>query len=182
MGSAFDLQPTLTGDRMRVRPVCAEDWDAFYAVAHDPLIWAVHPFHDRWQEPVCCQFIAEGLASGGGLIIEDRADDMAIGSSRYRLADDAASVEIGWTFLARSHWGGIYNREVKRLMLAHTFGFVDTVTFRIGATNGRSRTAIERIGATLTPRVDWTAVHGVAVQHVEYEIAREAFARGPLAG
>jgi len=35
-------------------------------------------------------------------------------------------VEIGWTFLARSHWGGATDREVKRLMLDHALSFVDT--------------------------------------------------------
>jgi hypothetical protein len=28
-------------------------------------------------------------------------------------------VEIGWTFLASSHWGGATNRGVRRLMLDH---------------------------------------------------------------
>ena len=175
------LQPLLAGSLVRLRPMRADDWDAFYAVVRDPLIWAQHPFHTRWQEPVARAFFADGLASGGGLMIEDVADGAVIGGSRYKCADDAASVEIGWTFLARSHWGGTYNREVKRLMLAHAFGFFDTVTFRIDATNRRSRTAIGRIGAVLTPRVELTEVEGVPVEHVIYTIDRAGFATGPLA-
>ena len=107
------------------------------------------------------------------------------GSSARRATGSAGggkSVEIGWTFLARSHWDGAFNREVKRLMLAHAFKFVDIVTFRIGATNGRSRAAIERIGAVLTPDVDWTEVEGVPVEHVVYAIGREDFASGLLSG
>jgi hypothetical protein len=46
-------------------------------------------------------------------------------------------VEFGWTFLARSHWGGATDREVKRLMLDHALSFVDTVVFWAGETNWR---------------------------------------------
>ena len=51
----------------------------------------------------------------------DKASGAIIGSSRFQNHDpaDGGSVEIGWTFLARSHWGGSYNAEMKRLMLAH---------------------------------------------------------------
>ena len=51
------------------------------------------------------------------------------------------------TFLARSHWGGTYNGEMKRLMLAHAFRFVESVLFLIGPRNVRSQRAIEKIGA-----------------------------------
>jgi RimJ/RimL family protein N-acetyltransferase len=33
----------------------------------------------------------------------------------------AREIEIGWTFLARRHWGGHINGEIKRLMLIHAF-------------------------------------------------------------
>jgi len=70
-----------------------------------------------------------------------------IGSSRFHCYDLVRSeIEIGWTFLARSHWGGAYNAELKRLMLAHAFKFVDNVIFFIGATNIRSQRAMEKIG------------------------------------
>jgi RimJ/RimL family protein N-acetyltransferase len=81
-----------------------------------------------------------------------RADDFealyVIGSSRYFGYDEAKSeIEIGWTFLARSHWGGRYNAEMKRLMLEHAFRFVQRVVFLIGPPNLRSQKAIEKIGA-----------------------------------
>ena len=53
----------------------------------------------------------------------------------------------GWTFLARSHWGGEYNREMKRLMLDHAFRFVGRVVFLIDSANHRSQRATEKIGA-----------------------------------
>jgi N-acetyltransferase len=59
---------------------------------------------------------------------------------------ETSEVEIGWTFLARSHWGGKYNREIKQLMLRHAFRFVKRVVFLIGLQNVRSQKAIEKLG------------------------------------
>jgi RimJ/RimL family protein N-acetyltransferase len=70
-----------------------------------------------------------------------------IGSSRYHGYDEAKSeIEIGWTFLARSHWGGTWNRELKELMLRHAFQFVQSVIFKVGPQNWRSQRAVEKIG------------------------------------
>ncbi len=145
---SFELQPTLTGALVTLRPLRADDFDALFAVAGDPLIWEQHPASDRWQEPVFRRFVADGLASGGALIVFDNATGNVIGSSRYHGYDaDRSEIEIGWTFLARSHWGGRYNGEMKRLMLDHAFRFVDRVLFLIGPDNIRSQRAVERIGA-----------------------------------
>ena len=43
-------------------PCAADDWDALFAVASDPLIWEQHPAHDRWQEPVFRAFFDDALA------------------------------------------------------------------------------------------------------------------------
>lgn len=143
----FDLQPTLTGTLLELRPLRPEDFPALFAVASDPLIWEQHPEPDRYTRPVFEKFFQGALDSAGAFVVIDRSDGRVIGSSRYYGYDPAASeVEIGWTFLARSHWGGRYNREMKRLMLDHAFRFVDRVVFRIGLRNLRSRRAIERIG------------------------------------
>ena len=147
----MDWQPVLNGDRLTLRPLAPDDWQALFAVASDPLIWDIHPAHDRWQEPVFRAFFADALAGGGAVAVIDRASGAIIGSSRWQGYDPAngGSVEIGWTFLARSHWGGACNRELKRLMLAHAFGQVERVAFRVGETNLRSRRAMEKIGGRL---------------------------------
>ena len=85
-----------------------------------------------------------------------------------------SEVEIGWTFLARSHWGGRYNHEMKRLMLDFAFQHVARVTFLVGEGNRRSRTALERIGAVLTSERSDRVLHGAIVSHVVYEIRRGA--------
>ena len=124
-----------------------EDFHDLYAVASDPLIWEQHPIKDRYKEEVFKGFFRESLESGGALIAIDSKDGRVIGSSRFHGYDEEKSeIEIGWTFLARSHWGGVYNREMKQLMLRHAFKFVRSVIFLVGPQNLRSQRAMEKIG------------------------------------
>jgi RimJ/RimL family protein N-acetyltransferase len=145
-----DLQPTLVGEFVTLRPLQPEDFDALYAVARDPLIWEQHPARDRWQHDVFRRFVDDALACRGAFVVVDRASGAIVGSTRYFGHDPLArEIEIGWTFLARSHWGGRHNAEMKRLMLAHAFTFVDTVVFHVGRDNVRSQKAVERIGGVV---------------------------------
>ena len=130
MKGTFELQPELRGDQIEVRPLRAKDWDNLFAVASDPLIWEQHPAHDRYKEEVFRAFFRGALKSGGAFAIIDRETQEIIGSSRYcQFEPENREIEIGWTFLARSHWGGKYNAELKRLMLDHAFRFVERVVF-----------------------------------------------------
>ena len=143
----FDLQPTLKGRLLGLRPLREEDFQDLYAVASDPLIWEQHPMQDRYQEEVFKGFFREAMESGGALIAIDSKNGEVIGSSRFNGYDEARSeIEIGWTFLARSRWGGKYNGEMKRLMLRHAFRFVISVVFFVGPQNLRSQRALEKIG------------------------------------
>jgi hypothetical protein len=54
------------------------------------------------------------------------------------------------------------------------------VIFLIGETNIRSRTAIERIGATLTDRQTTAQLSTGPVIHLFYSIDRAGFESGPL--
>ena len=143
----FDPQPVLAGDLLTLRPLRPDDWDALYAVASDPLIWAQHPAADRYRPDVFRAFFDDALASGGALVARDNASRAVIGSSRFHGYDaEASEVEIGWSFLARACWGGRYNGEMKHLMLDHAFKSVDRVIFVVGRQNLRSQQAVERIG------------------------------------
>jgi len=144
----FDLRPVLQGKLLMLRPLQPEDFSDLYSVAADPLIWELHPSSDRYKEEVFRAFFREGLESGGALIALDAKTGRVIGSSRFHGYDAAKNeIEIGWTFLARSHWGGVYNGEMKQLMLRHAFKFVNNVVFLVGPTNWRSQKALEKIGA-----------------------------------
>lgn len=169
---AFELQPYLAGELLELRPLTPDDWEALFAVASDPLIWEQHPASDRYQEEVFKEFFREALESGGAFVVIDRATQAIIGSSRYFGFDPAKSeIEIGWTFLARSHWGGKYNGELKRLMLDHAFKFVESVVFLIGPTNVRSQKAVEKIGGVMIERRK-KMIRGEAVEQVAYQIKK----------
>ncbi|MDR3687740.1 MAG: GNAT family N-acetyltransferase [Fimbriimonas sp.] len=144
----FELQPTLTGDRVILRPLQESDWNELFQVASDRLIWEQHPNNDRYQEPVFREFFSGAMASGGAFAAVDPAKGVIIGSTRYYgLNEEDSEIEIGWTFLARAYWGGETNREMKRMMLQHAFKYVHSVLFSIGPTNYRSQLAVLKIGA-----------------------------------
>ena len=185
----LDRQPLLKGEHLRLRPLRGEDWDALFAAASDPLIWEQHPAHDRWKEEVFRAFFADALANRGALVAIDKASGAVIGSSRFQGLDEGhkeqgggGSVEIGWTFLARSHWGGTFNHEMKRLMLAHALASVAECRFLVGESNLRSRRALEKIGARLTDRREERIMAGgQIIPHLTYVVTRADFAQGPLA-
>src|SRR4029077_16908153 len=51
-GMDFDLQPTLTGKLVQLRPLRPQDFDALFSSASDPKIWEQHPDSDRYQREV----------------------------------------------------------------------------------------------------------------------------------
>jgi RimJ/RimL family protein N-acetyltransferase len=145
---SFDLQPNLKGELIELRPLRREDWNDLFAVASDPLIWEQHPETDRYKEDVFKIFFEGALDSGGAFVVIDTKTRQIIGSTRfYGYNPEKLEIEIGWTFLARKYWGGRYNAELKQLMLAHAFKFVENVVFFVGENNFRSQRATEKIGA-----------------------------------
>jgi N-acetyltransferase len=142
-----EFQPTLIGPTITIRPISSDDWLELFAAGSDPEIWKVHPVSDRYTEPKFRKFFDEAVHSKMGFVFVDRATGRLIGSSRYHGYDpERSEIEIGWTFMVRSHWGGAANREVKRLMLDHAFTLVDTVVFWVGEENWRSQGAMTKIG------------------------------------
>lgn len=142
---------TLRGELLELRPLVEADFAALHAAASDPLIWEQHPEPDRWKEDVFLRYFQGAIDSCGAFTALDRASGAVIGSSRFCDHDPATrTIEIGWTFLVRSHWGGRHNAEMKQLMLAHAFRYVDRVIFLVGPANHRSQRALEKIGARRT--------------------------------
>ena len=171
----FDLQPNLKGDLLELRPLREDDFDALFGVASDPLIWEQHPDSDRYKPEVFKKFFRDAMDSRGALVVVDRKDGRVIGSSRYFGHEETTSeVEVGWTFLARSYWGGVFNGELKSLMLEHAFQFVDHVVFIIGPNNLRSRRAIEKIGGVHIG----SRVNNLGRESVVYRISAKGWRSG----
>ncbi len=138
----------LADDLVKLIPLQESDFDRLYQVASDPLVWEQHPANNRYQREIFEQFFAEGLNSGSAFIILDAETDQPIGSSRFYDYDESdSSIAVGYTFLARDHWGGSYNRSLKTLMLDYAFQFVERVIFHIGKNNIRSQKGTGKFGA-----------------------------------
>jgi len=171
--TAFDLQPHLKGELIELRPLTSKDWDDLFAVASDPLIWEQHPDSDRYKEDVFKVFFREAMESGGAFVTIDKKTHQIIGSTRFYGYDpEKSEIEIGWTFLARNYWGGRYNRELKQLMLAPAFKFVENVVLLVGQTNVRSQKATEKIGGIRNGIVKKADLSGRFSRSVRYVIKK----------
>jgi RimJ/RimL family protein N-acetyltransferase len=174
-----DFQPTLIGPSITIRPIAAADWPELFAAGSDPEIWKVHPASDRYTEPQFRKFFDGAVASQMAFVFVDRATGRLIGSSRYYGYDpERSEIEIGWTFIARSHWGGGANREVKRLMLDHAFTFVDTVVFWVGEENWRSQGAMTKIGGVRREGPLPTRELAGDVRHYIFEMTKARYGQG----
>ena len=175
-GVDFDLQPTLKGDLIELRPLGPQDFDALFSAASDPKIWKQHPESDRYQREVFQRFFDGALESKGAFAIIERKSGRIIGSSRYCNLDLAnREVEVGWTFLEREFWGGAYNRELKQLMLDHAFRFVDRVVFVVGENNIRSQKALTKIGASFLKKAQLPAADGSVRTNVVFVITAKSY-------
>lgn len=152
---SFDSQPTLTRSLVKLRPLNQSDKDILYSVAADPLIWEQHPVSNRHTKEEFEKFFSESIESHGALLVLNADSEVVIGSSRYfGFSKERSEVEIGWTFLARSHWGGKHNGELKQLMLEHAFKYIKTVIFYIDPDNKRSQKSVEKIGGVRDTKPD----------------------------
>jgi RimJ/RimL family protein N-acetyltransferase len=145
--NVLDLQPTLAGTCITLRPLTAQDFEELFAAASDPLVWAQHPDPSRGTREGFVSHFNSALESKGCLVAVTAPSRTVIGFSRYSKYVPGERITIGYTFLARSHWGGVANAEMKRLMLRHAFTDVPEVLFTVAEHNLRSRRAVEKLGA-----------------------------------
>ena len=173
--SDIDLQPILTGNLVTLRPLTAADFAELFGAAGDPRIWEQHPEPDRYKREVFQKFFDGALESKGAFAIIDLQTNKIIGSSRYYDHKPAGNeICIGYTFLERAYWGKGYNREAKRLMLRHAFGFVRRVLFEVGVGNVRSQKALGNIGAQRVGRIEVAGLDGTPMPCFVYSIDRES--------
>ena len=149
MAASINWQPAnLQDNNVKLQPLIISDFESLFKVAADPLIWEQHPAKDRYKKDVFHLYFDGAIAGGTAFLIIDIAAEKIIGCTRYYdYKPNESSIVIGFTFLSRDCWGGLYNKSAKRLLIEYAFKFVDKVYFNIGATNLRSQVAITKIGA-----------------------------------
>jgi RimJ/RimL family protein N-acetyltransferase len=91
----LDLQPTLTGPSLTLRPLAERDFHELCAIASDPLVWAQHPDPGRGTREGFPPFFSAALGSKACLVAIDTARQSVIGCSRYSRYSPGERVTIG---------------------------------------------------------------------------------------
>jgi RimJ/RimL family protein N-acetyltransferase len=139
----------LEGRIVRLEPLAEHHFEPLAAAAADPEIWRLMSA-DGSRPDVFRAWFDESLAERIAFATVDAATGVPAGSSSFlSLAPEHRRVEIGHTWLARSHWRTGANAEAKLLMLEHAFGTMGMrrVEFKTDAQNDRSRRALEALPA-----------------------------------
>ena len=58
----MNCQPPLAGSLVRLPPINESDFNALYAIAADPLLWAQHPVKNRTHRGVFRGWFDEAVA------------------------------------------------------------------------------------------------------------------------
>ncbi len=178
MEAAFDLQPYLENDLLILRPLQEEDFENLYKIGSDPLIWEMHPAKDRYQESVFKIFFSDAILSKGAFAVIDKMTDEIIGSTRFHtISESKNAIEIGWTFLARKYWGGVYNKSMKCLMMGYAFNFVENIVFYIGENNIRSRKALVKLGGEQIVSLEGRPLLERSNASVIYKISKDVWSK-----
>lgn len=142
----MDLQPVLSDNLVYLRPLLSKDFINLYRVASNPGIWEQHPVKERAELYGFAKFFSESLKSKGALLIMDQKQRKVIGSSRFKPRPEfGGSLEIGWTFLSKEYWGGLYNGTIKRLMISYALQHMPEVLLFVDKDNYRSQKAVEKL-------------------------------------
>lgn len=169
----MNIQPTLKGELVEIRPLQPDDYDHLLKAASDPLIWEQHPQPDRWKPEVFKSHYDESLDSKGCVVVIDRKTSEIIGATRfYDYSASKSEITIGYTFLARKYWGGAYNRDLKKLVVNYALQFVNKALFQIGLNNKRSQKAMEKIGGINTGIEEVVISYGPPKKSYIYKIDR----------
>lgn len=144
----------LQGRWISLQPMLHEHVDALCVHGLDPELWRWVPSAMKGREDML-RYVESALvdqARGLALpfVIVDQASGQVIGSTRFaNISVEDRRLEIGWTWLARSHQRSSANTEAKTLLLTHAFETLGAmrVELKTDALNETSRRAIARIGA-----------------------------------
>jgi len=144
---------TLTSPDVRLEPLTLAHVPALARVGLDPALWGWIPNPitdaDAMQAYVTTAIDEQRRGVALPFAIVETAGGSVIGSTRFAAIDvPNRRLEIGWTWLARSHQRTRANTAAKRLLLGHAFEALaaNRVELKTDALNETSRNAIGRIG------------------------------------
>ena len=144
---------TLSSADVRLEPLTLAHVPALAGVGLDPGLWRWIPTPitstDEMRGAVLTALHEQERGVSLPFAIVDAARGSVIGSTRFGNIDVRnRRLEIGWTWLARSHQRTRANTAAKRLLLGHAFDTLaaNRVELKTDVLNQPSRNAIARIG------------------------------------
>ncbi len=147
------LSATLENSFVRLEPLAERHRAPLRAAGEDPDLWRFATVNqhgtdfDAWINARLAAMKDQGEVT---FAVFDKARADYVGSSSFLSVEPAHKrVEIGWTWYAKSAWGGAVNPACKIAMMSHAFGAAGyhRVEFKLDATNKRSWAAVEKLGA-----------------------------------
>ena len=172
----------LRGRLIELWPLEEEHLDELFDVARDPSIWQLTSVDYSDPAVFYPNFRAALRDRREGktypFVVRLAGSGQAIGTTRLLdIHPHDRKLEIGVTWIASAYWGSGVNAECKRLLLEYCFETlgVNRVQLRAKADNGRSRRAIEKIGAVFegVMRQDKIEPSGKPRDTALYSIVRE---------
>jgi RimJ/RimL family protein N-acetyltransferase len=145
---------SLENEHVLLRPVRAQDREAWHAIAMDPEIWRYFVMRIQNDADFNAYFdlsLADQQA-GRRIVyhIIDKPTGRAAGSMSFcNIAETDGRLEIGWSWLGRQFQGQGINRWSKFLLLAHAFEALkaERVEFKTDVLNIQARHGLSNIGA-----------------------------------
>lgn len=139
----------LEGRLVVLEPLERRHGEPLWEAARDPEIWRWMHFDASASREEFDRWFEAALAEPAFATILRQTGE-PVGSTRYAaLRPEHRSLEIGYTWLARSAWGTGANVEAKLLMLEHAFERLGClrVEFKTDALNERARAALAALPA-----------------------------------
>jgi RimJ/RimL family protein N-acetyltransferase len=148
------IQPTLTGDTVKLQPLQQEHAAALLNAAADGQLWdmklTVIPGPENVDKYIATALEGRQAGTVMPFVIVRRDTGLLVGSTRFWKIDRAnRKMEIGHTWLSESAQRSGVNTEAKYLLLTYAFEVMQAirVQFTTDELNQKSRAAILRIGA-----------------------------------
>jgi len=166
---------SLETERLRLRPVDADDVDELVRLHEDPLVARYMGVRDRdWYEWRIGASLEEWSGRGHGfVVVEDAARGRFLGRTGLKYWPEFGETELGWVLRPQARGRG-YATEAARAVLDWGFEEFDLryITAMIRPDNATSIAVAERLG--MAPRRE-DELDGVPI--VVYSIEREAWER-----
>lgn len=149
------MAPTLTTERLTLRPYQRGDFEAYAAFMASPRAQYMDGPMDRAQAwGWFCNDVASWALHGYGCLTAEHQDTV-VGWVGPTFSDQFREPEIGW-LLRDGFEGQGFASEAAQALLTHTFSTTDLTTLvsYIDPLNAASIKVAERLGATVDPAAD----------------------------